>query len=51
MSDQIPERIQVCRGPHNYLLEEVGVPERADSYEPEQRVVVRPRPSGSTCST
>ena len=44
MSVQIPERIQVCRGPHNYLLEEVGVPERAEGYEPEQRVVVTAPP-------
>ena len=46
MSDQIPERIQVvvCHGPHNYLLEEVAVPEHAESYEPEQRVVVTAPP-------
>ena len=34
MSDQILEKIQVvvCHGPHNYLLEEVGVPLRRESY-------------------
>ena len=42
MSDQIPKKIQVvvCHGPHSYLLEEVGVPQRGESHEPAQRVVV-----------
>ena len=46
MSDQILEKIQVvvCHGPHNYLLEEVGVPQRGESYEPEQNVVVNAPP-------
>jgi hypothetical protein len=46
VSDQIPKKIQVvvCHGPHNYLLEEVGVPQRGESYEPAQRVVVTAPP-------
>jgi len=46
MSDQILEKIQVvvCHGPRNYLLEEVGVPLRGESYGPVQRVVVTAPP-------
>ena len=53
MSDQILEKIQVvvCHGPHNYLLEEVGVPLRGESYEPCSGWWLRHRPSGSTSST
>ncbi len=46
MSDQTPNKIQVvvCHGPHSFLLEEVGVPQRGESYDPAQRVVVTAPP-------
>ena len=46
MSDQILEKIQVvvCHGPHDCLLERVGVPQAGESYGPVQRVVVTAPP-------